>query len=76
MKVIVVAVAAIVTWAGLFIGLVVGVAFGTVASLSTIFIASFNHHFRDELVRSAETTARALVGATGASMKKKSVLHQ
>jgi hypothetical protein len=64
MKVILIAVASIVTWTGLFVGLVVGVVFGTLASISTVFMASFNQAFRDELVQSAEATARVLVGAT------------
>jgi ABC-type antimicrobial peptide transport system permease subunit len=57
MRVLVVLLSAGLTWFGLVIGLAVGVAFGTLASLSTFFIAFHQPEVRRALIETAEQSA-------------------
>jgi len=53
----VVLISAALTWCGLVVGLAVGVAFGTLASLSTFFLALHQPELRRALVETAEQSA-------------------
>ncbi len=57
MRLLVVLLSAGLTWCGLIIGVAVGVAFGTLASLSTFFLALHQPELRRALVETAEQSA-------------------
>lgn len=60
MKLLVVALVSALTWCGLIVGVAVGAAFGTIASMSTLFVAFLNPHFHDELRRTEQLSAAAV----------------
>jgi hypothetical protein len=71
MKLVVLALVSVLTWCGLIVGVAVGAAFGTLASMSTIFAAFLNPVFHEELRRTELLTVTAL---TLAAEKAREVL--
>ena len=65
MRLLVVLLSAGLTWCGLIIGVAVGVAFGTLASLSTFFLALHQPELRRSLIESAEHSAARVLGQPG-----------
>jgi hypothetical protein len=62
MRLLVVVLSAGLTWCGLIVGLAVGVAFGTLASLSTFFIALHQPELRRALIETAEQSTARVIG--------------
>ena len=60
MKLFVVVLVSALTWCGLVVGIAVGAAFGTLASLSTLCVAFLNPNFHEELRRTEHATLSAI----------------
>ena len=52
-------VASALAWVGLLVGFAVGVAFGTLMALSTLYVSAFNDRLVDELARAATSVGDA-----------------
>jgi len=60
MKLLAVALLSALTWCGLIVGVAVGAAFGTLASMSALFCAFINPSFHEELRRTEQLAGAAV----------------